>query len=112
MKRLNGFRRPRRPRTSINQRTQLLAAFDRSGLSAAAFARQHGIGCSTFYGWRHRQGKSPPSPAFVEVELSGSAAAVELLIELGAQARLRLNSPAQVDLAARLLHCFNVLVAC
>jgi hypothetical protein len=81
-------------------------------LSAAAFARQHGIGCSTFYGWRSRQGKSPPAPAFVEVELSGSATAVEVMIEVGAQARLLINSPAQVDLAARLLHRFNALVTC
>ncbi len=112
MKPLNGFRRPRRQRTAPGRRAQLLAAFDRSGLSAAAFARQHGIGYSTFCGWRHRQGKRPASPAFVEVELSGSAVAVELLIEVGAQARLRLSSPAQVELAARLLHRFNALISC
>jgi hypothetical protein len=44
MKSLNGFARHRRRRTSPSRRTELLAAFDRSGLSAAAFARQQGIG--------------------------------------------------------------------
>jgi transposase-like protein len=111
MKNLKGFRR-RRQRILPRRRTQLLAAFDRSGLSAAAFARQHGVGYSTFCGWRHRRGKTPPSPAFVEVELPGSAAAVELLIEVGVPARLRISSTAQMELAARFLHRFNALTSC
>jgi hypothetical protein len=81
-------------------------------LSAAAFARQHGIGYTTFCGWRHRRTKANPSPAFVEVELPGSAAAVELLIEVGAHTRLRIRSAGQVELAARFLHCFNAQASC
>jgi transposase-like protein len=112
MKSLNGFRRRRRRRTPPGQRTQLLAAFDQSGLSAAAFARQHHVGYSTFCGWRHRQAKTQPSPAFVEVEVPAPAAAVELLVELGAQVRLRIISAAQMELAVRLLHRFNALASC
>jgi|WetSurMetagenome_2_1015567.scaffolds.fasta_scaffold49615_2 hypothetical protein len=112
MKNSNRFPRPRRPRTSARQRAQLLAAFARSGLSAAAFARQQGIGYSTFCGWRHRQAPPHPSPGFVEVELSEPPAAVELWIEVGAHARLRLTSPGQIDLAARLLHRCNALASC
>ena len=112
MKNSNRFPRLRRPRTSPRQRAQLLAAFERSGLSAAAFARQQGIGYSTFCGWRHRQAQPHPSPAFVEVELAEPLAAVELWIEVGAHARLCLTEAAQVELAARFLHRFNALASC
>jgi transposase-like protein len=111
MKNSNRFPRLPRHRTSPARRTQLLAAFGRSGLSAAVFARQHGISYTTFCGWRHRQAKTKP-PAFVEVELSGPAAAVELLIEVGTHARLRISSAGQVELAARFLHHFNALTSC
>jgi hypothetical protein len=61
---------PRRaPRTDAARRVQLLAAFDRSGLSAADFARQQGIHYTTFSGWRQRRGRGQPRPAFVQVEL-------------------------------------------
>jgi transposase-like protein len=112
MKSSNGFPRHRRRRTPPSRRTQLLAAFDRSGLSAAAFARQHGIGYSTFCGWRHRWAKTKALPTFVEVEVPGPAAAVELLIEVGAHARLRISSAGQVELAARFLHHLNALTSC
>ena len=112
MKSLNGFPRHRKPRTSSSRRTQLLAAFDRSGLSAAAFARRHGLPYTTFCGWRHRRAKTKVSPAFVEVEVPGPAAAVELLIEVGAPTRLRISSAGQIELVARFLHCFNALASC
>jgi hypothetical protein len=112
MKSSNGSPRHRRQRTPSSRRTQLLAAFDRSGLSAAAFARQQGIGYTTFCGWRHRRAKAKLSPAFVEVELPGRAAAVELLIEVGAHVRLRISSAGQAELAARFLHCFNAQASC
>ena len=102
----------RSPRTTPARRTQLLAKFDHSGLSAAAFARQHGIGYTTLCGWRHRRAKAKASPAFVEVELPGPAAAAELLIEVGAYARLRISSAGQVELAARFLYCFNAQASC
>ena len=111
MKNANGFPGHRRPRTPATRRLQLLAAFDRSGLSAAAFARQHGIPYPTFCGWRHRRAKTQPSPAFLEVEVAEPAAAVELWIEVGAHARLGLTSAGQVELAARFLHRFNALAS-
>ena len=112
MKSSNGFLRHRRQRTSSSGRTQLLAAFDRSGMSAAAFARQHGIGYSTFCGWRHRRTRGKVSPPFVEVELPGLAAAVELLVEVGPHVRLRISSAGQAELAARFLHYFNAQTSC
>lgn len=43
---------PQRRRFSSTQIQQFLADFDRSGLSAVAFARQHGLCYSVFCRWR------------------------------------------------------------
>src|ERR1035437_6993281 len=85
----NGTRR--RPLTDAAQRAKLLVAFARSGLSAAAFARHHGLHYTTFCNWRQRQGQAKPSPDFVQVELPPPCARAELVIDLGAGARLRLS---------------------
>ena len=105
-------RPPRAQRTTAAERTQLLAAFDRSGLSAAAFARQHALHYTTFCGWRQRQGKAKALPAFVQVELPAPPERSELVVEWGAQARLRLCSPDQIPLAARLLQHLNSPTPC
>jgi transposase-like protein len=111
MKPSHRFPRYRR-RAAAQRRTQLLAAFARSGLSAAAFARRHGIRYTTFCGWRHRHTKTKPSTAFVQVELGEPTAPAELLIELGAHARLRITSAQQFELAAGLLRRFNASTPC
>jgi hypothetical protein len=116
MKNVIRFSRHRARRTDAAQRSQLLAQFDRSGLSAAAFARQEGIHYTTFCGWRQRRDQAKASPDFVQVELTPSAAPVDLakaevVIEPGV-ARLRLSSPVQLPLAARLLQCLNAPPPC
>jgi hypothetical protein len=104
---------PRRgSRSHAARRARLLAAFDRSGLSAAAFARQHGLTYTTFCGWRHRRAKTKPSPGFVQVELPASTAPVELVIELNPHARLRLTHAGQIELAARLLRALKAGTPC
>lgn len=110
MKRSNGSVRHPRQRTDAKRRAQLLTAFDRSGLSAAAFARQHRLHYTTFCGWRRRRSKA--SPGFVQVELPTPEAPVELLVELGAHARLRISSTVQIELAARLLQGLNTPASC
>jgi transposase-like protein len=95
--------RTRSPRTDATRRAQVLAEFDRSGLSAAAFAREHGLNYTTFCGWRQRRDKTKLAPAFIEVELPAPTAPVELVIEVGAHARLRVHCESQIALAARLL---------
>lgn len=112
MKTFNGSPRRRSARTDAAQRVQILAAFDRSGLSAAAFARQHGINYTTFCGWQQRRAKAASPPAFMQVELPAPATPVELMIELGAHARLPISCAAQIELAARLLQAFNAKSAC
>jgi hypothetical protein len=110
MKTANGPFRARR--TTAAKRTQLLANFERSGLSAAAFARQHALNYTTFCGWRQRRGQANPLPAFVEVELPVAPAATELVVEWGAQARLRIRCFGQIPLAARLLQDLNAATPC
>lgn len=110
MKRSNGTRRPGRKSTSPKRQKQLLAAFDRSGLSAAAFARRHGLHYTTFCNWRHRRTKS--APGFVQVELPAPTAPAEVTVELGATARIRIGSATQIELVARLLQALNAPSPC
>ena len=104
-------RRTRAQRTGAAERAQLLAAFDHSGLSAAAFARQHPIHYTTFCGWRQRRAKADSPPAFLQVEVTPTPAPTELVIELG-QARMRVGSASQIALAAELVHPLNAARSC
>jgi transposase-like protein len=106
MKKSIGSPHRRAPRTDSARRSELLAAFERSGLSAAAFARQHGVHYTTFCGWRRRN-PAEASPAFVQVELPEPALPVDLVVELGATARLRLTTETQIPLAVRLLQSLH-----
>jgi hypothetical protein len=112
MKTSNGFARRRRARTTASRRAQLLAAFDRSGWSAAAFARQQGLHSTTFCNWRQRQGPAKPSPDFVQVELTPPEIPTALVIELGPSARVRRTSAGQIELAVRLLQARHAPVPC
>ena len=112
MKTSNGFARHRRSRTTATRRTQLVAAFERSGLSAAAFARQHHLRYTTFCNWRQRQGQAKPAPDFVQVELPSPSAPAELVLELGTGVRVRITEEGQIELAARLLQVFSHATPC
>ncbi len=107
MKTTLGFACHRHSRTDAVQRETLLAEFARSGLSAAAFARRHGLNYTTFCGWRQRQDKSKPSPDFVRVELPPPTSA-EPVLELGSRARVRITEAGQIALAAQLLRALNL----
>jgi hypothetical protein len=107
MKLTNRFSRRRGVRANTTRRTKLLAAFDRSGLSAAEFARQQGLTYTTFCGWRHRRAKTKTSLGFVQVELPTAAPPIPLVIEVGTQARIRIESASQIELVACLLQALN-----
>jgi len=98
-------------RRSAPQRAKLLAAFERSGLSAAAFARKHRINYTTFCGWRQRRDKTR-APDFVQVELPGPGAPDELIVEIGADIRLRIGSARQIAWALALLGRMRKESAC
>jgi hypothetical protein len=81
-------------------------------LSAAAFACKHQIHYTTFCGWRARRAKANPAPAFVQVELTALPPACGLIVELGGRARMRIESPDQLALAAQLLEHLNAARPC
>jgi hypothetical protein len=110
MKKFNAHSRARRSSTS--QRAQLLTAFDRSGLTAAAFARKHQLNYTTFCGWRQRRSQTAAVPGFVQVELPAPAAANVLIVELVGGARMRIESADQIVLAAALVHQLHTSGLC
>jgi hypothetical protein len=100
------------PATSPQERAKILAAFDSSGLSGAAFARQHRIKYTTFCFWRQQRDKAKSSVAFTEVELAAVPEPIEVLVELGSQAWVRLCSAAQISLVAGLVRELNASRPC
>ena len=92
------------------QRGELLETLDRSGLSAMAFSRQHGISYQTFIAWLRKRRQSsdalPPGvPAFAEVLLQEAqpAPSAALRIVLPCGSALEVASRSALPLAAELL---------
>ena len=79
-------------------------------MSAAAFARRHGLHYTTFCGWRQRRSKA--SPGFVQVELPPAPGPVELVVELAPHARICITSGDHIDLVARLLQALHTPATC
>ena len=97
-----------RLRFTPEQRHELLAAFERSGQSAMAFARGHGVNYQTFIAWlrKRRQSVIPSAggPAFAEVLLeSASRAAAPLRVTLPCGSVVEIGSHAAIALAVELL---------
>ncbi len=99
-----------RLRYTAAQRQTLIDAFDRSGMSALSFTRQHGVYYQTFIAWiRKRRQNSIPSqlqgPGFAEVLLTerevAPTAALRILLPCGTA--LEVTSRAALPLAAELL---------
>jgi transposase-like protein len=109
-----------RVRVSRERREAMLVEFERSGMSGAKFARLSGINYQTFAGWvrrRKRDGEEAGMKgsvsmlaaqggpvrlieALVGEECSSSGA---LEVELPGGSRMRIDSPAQLAMAAELL---------
>ena len=92
------------------QRQELLEAFDRGGLSAMGFSKQHGICYQTFIAWLRKRRQSgavlPPGiPAFAEVMLQEQpptpCSALRIVLPCGTV--LEVASRAALPLAAELL---------
>ena len=100
-----------RLRYSPAQRQDLLDAFDRSGLSALAFAKHHGVCYQTFIAWLRKRRESgtplpPDAPAFAEVMLEhapSSSTSVALRLVLPCGTVIEVASRAALPLAAELL---------
>jgi transposase-like protein len=108
-----------RVRTPRSRREELLAEYDRSGLSQAAFARRAGVRYPTFAHWvqqRRRAGvavaepvaaSSSAPPRFVELRLpsapptASTASAAELSVTLPDGVVLRGTEPTALAVLAR-----------
>jgi transposase-like protein len=98
-----------RVRTTKEQRRAILAEFERSGMSAAQFARRTGLKYSTFALWvqHHRRTKRPVRNApvrLLEAVLTTPTPATVLTVLLPGGARLEVCEAGQVPLAAALVH--------
>jgi transposase-like protein len=98
-----------RVRTTKEQRRAILAEFERSGMSAAEFARRTGLKYSTFALWvqHHRRTKRPARKApvrLLEAVLTTATPATVLTVLLPGGARLEVCEVSQVPLAAALVH--------
>ena len=88
-----------------------LNAFDRSGLSAMSFSRQHGVYYQTFIAWLRKRRQTADvshiqGPAFAEILLDGPASttpAAGLRIVLPCGAAIELSSRSALPLALELL---------
>jgi transposase-like protein len=100
-----------RVRTSKEQRCGILAEFERSGVSAAEFAKQSGIKYSTFAGWlqRHRRARpkgQPPAMRLLEAVVEpaqGGAASSAVIVCLADGSRIEITDAKQIPLAAALV---------
>ncbi|MBI3867286.1 MAG: hypothetical protein HY299_02045 [Verrucomicrobia bacterium] len=95
---------PRRGPEAAARRARILADFNRSGLSAYAFARELSLPYTTLIHWLKKP--KPKRIAFTEVKLPAPTSE-PLVLELGPQTRLPLSSPSQIALAVELLKRFQ-----
>lgn len=101
-----------RVRVSREQRRAILAEYERSGASAAQFAKLTGLKYSTLAGWlqrcrrRPRQGRSGRVrllEAVVEQSPPAGAAQALVVLRLAGGARMELSDLKQVPIAAALI---------
>jgi transposase-like protein len=104
-----------RVRATPERRAAILAEFDRSGVSAAQFAKLAGIKYSTFAQWvqRHRRPRPPRKPVGRALRLLEAIVAPHaqspvrtdepLRLHLPGGGQLAVTSPAHVPLVAALL---------
>lgn len=100
-----------RVRTPAAKRAEILAAFERSGVSGVEFAALVGVKYPTFAAWmqarRRQRGEAGTrrrsAVRFVEAAVPPTEAPAPLELELPGGIRLRLTEPAQVPLVVELL---------
>ena len=99
-----------RSRYSASYKAEVVAAYERSGMSGQAFAEQCGVKYPTFAAWvaksRRRDGDAPSGKAdqrFVLAEFSGPSSDTGLRVEFPGGAVAHVVSADQVALLATLL---------
>ena len=101
-----------RVRASEEQRRAILAEFERSGLSAAQFARRSGLKYSTFAGWlqRYRRRKRPRLKSAVrllEAVVGPAPLNPALELQLPGGVRLEIREASQVALVVALVRALG-----
>lgn len=101
-----------RVRTSKEQRRLILGEFERSGVSAAQFAKRTGLKYSTLAAWVHRfrQTKRPRPKSqlrLLEAVVAPGPLTQALEVQLPGGARVQLREAGQVPLAAALIHALE-----
>lgn len=70
-----------RVRISRQRREAILDAFERSGMSGAAFAQLHGLSYSTFAGWAHRRRRKRNGAASTKASGEAPLALAEVMVK-------------------------------
>ena len=101
-----------RVRTSKDQRRVILVEFERSGVSAAQFARRTGLKYSTVAAWVHRyrrkQRLGTKSPVrLLEAVVASAPQLSALEVHLPGGARLEMRDASQVALVAALVRALD-----
>lgn len=113
-----------RVRTSLARRQELLAEFDKSGLSAPKFAALTGLKYQTLAGWlaRRRKQREEVSPAVPsarqptvqwletvidKAQSAQAATAAALIVRLPSGAVVEVTNPAQATLAGAVLRAWE-----
>jgi len=102
-----------RVRASKEQRRVILAEFERSGVSAARFAKLTGLKYSTLAGWLQRYRRTQPQRRARRVRLleavmepapsAGSQEALSVVLRLVGGAQIGITDRKQIPLAAALI---------
>jgi hypothetical protein len=107
-----------RVRVSTQRADELVAEFQRSGLTAVRFAAQVGVAYHTFWSWLKKRGltgsRTPrskptelPAPAGCFVEVTLAVPEVGLVVQLPGGASVVVQRESQAGLVAALLKALN-----
>ena len=91
---------------------QWVARLRKSGISARAFAKKHGLNYATLCRWKAKSQVPEKFPGFVEVQCPGPQVAMEMLIEHRSGLRITIRSGEQVEWAAALINKLPKVKAC
>ena len=101
-----------RLRLSEGHKTELLDAYDNSGLSGVQFARLHGLKYPTFISWVRKRKDlkqlKPKPTQFMEVDFTADTNPQPLCVALPNGARIEVHTTSQIALAAELFKRLNV----
>ena len=102
-----------RTRYTKAYKAEVVAAFEQSGMSAAAFAKHCGVKYPTLAAWVARARQLDPDsggdagPQFLLAELGASSEEATLKLELPSGVMVHVSSPRQFGLLTQLLRTLN-----